>query len=54
MDAKQLRDMVTDFSSWGGNTFTLAMLIMQKQKEDDAVIAESLGQDMVADAIRNQ
>ena len=49
---KELVELVKDFPAWGGNTFTLANLILQRQREDDAQIAESLNQQEVADAIR--
>lgn len=52
MTNRDLLDVVADFPSWGGNTYTLANLILQKQREDDALLAESLGQQEVADAIR--
>lgn len=52
MTNKEVRDAVSNFSSWGGNAFTLAMLVVQQEREDAAVIAESLGHQDVADAIR--
>lgn len=54
MTSKELVALVNNFNAWGGNTFTLAMLVVQQQKEDDALISESLGQQDVADAIRKQ
>lgn len=52
MNAKDIRDMVSDVHIWGGNAFTLAMKVMEKQREDDALIAESLEHSDVAEAIR--
>ena len=52
MNNKDLLDMVKDFPAWGGNTYTLASQIMQRQREDAALIAESMGKQEVADAIR--
>jgi hypothetical protein len=53
MTNKDLIDLVNNFQSWGGNTFTLAMQICQRQREDDAQLAESAGQQELADAIRS-
>lgn len=53
MTSHELVELVNDFSAWKGNTFTLAMLIMQKQKADDAALAEQHSQE-AADAIRGQ
>lgn len=38
---KSILDIVKDFTAWQGNTYTLAALIVEKQKELDrqAVIA---------------
>lgn len=33
---KQILDLINDFSQWKGNTFTLATLVAEKQKEIDA------------------
>ena len=52
MTAKEVRDIVNNIGLWGGNAFTLAMLIAQRQREDDALAAEGLGQQDVAEAIR--
>ena len=52
MTNKDVLDVVNNFPSWGGNTFTLAMMLVQKQREDDAQLAEAMGQQEVADAIR--
>lgn len=35
---KRILDVVSDFSQWNGNTFTLANLIAEKQKELDREI----------------
>lgn len=53
MTNKELLEVVNNFSAWGGNTYTLANLILQKQREDDALLAESLGHQETADAIRS-
>lgn len=52
MNAKEVRDLVNDLSQWGGNAYTLAMRIAERQREDDAQIAESHGQPEVVEAIR--
>ncbi len=52
MTNKALLELVNNFPSWGGNTFTLAMQILQRQREDDAQLAEAAGQQELADAIR--
>lgn len=52
MNAKEVRDIVSNIALWGGNAFTLAMLIAERQRADDAAIAEGLGQTDVAEAIR--
>ena len=46
--------MVNDFQLWKGNTYTLAVMVMQRQKEDDAQTAEAMGGNDVAEAIRGQ
>ncbi len=51
MTSKELIELVADFSAWQGNTYTLAVLIAQRQRDDDAAIAESMGQQEVAAAI---
>lgn len=52
MTAKEVRDVVNNIGLWGGNAFTLAMRVAEKQREDAAAIAESMGQPEVAEAIR--
>jgi hypothetical protein len=52
MTAKEVRDLVTNISAWGGNAFTLAMRVAEQQRQDDATIAETLGQAEVAESIR--
>jgi hypothetical protein len=52
MTAKEVRDLVNNINLWGGNAFTLAMRVAEKQREDDAAKAEELGQPEVAEAIR--
>lgn len=32
---RSILDLVNDFSQWRGNTFTLAALLVEKQKEID-------------------
>jgi hypothetical protein len=52
MTSNEIIELVADFSAWQGNTYSLAVLIAQRQREDDAVIAEANGQQESADAIR--
>ena len=52
MTNKEIIDLVSEFSAWQGNAYTLAILISQQQREDDAAIAEASGQQEVADSIR--
>lgn len=52
MTNKEMLDLVNDFPAWGGNAFTLAMQIVQRQREDDAVLAETAGYQALADHIR--
>lgn len=52
MTTKELIELVNDFSQWKGDTFRLASLVMHRQREDDAVLAESVPE--IADAIRSQ
>lgn len=52
MTAKEVRDMVNNIGLWGGNAFTLAMRIAEQQRQDDAAIAENMGQPEVAEAVR--
>lgn len=52
MTTKELLEMVNDFRSWSGNTYTLAVMVANRQREDDAIIAESFEQQSVAEAIR--
>lgn len=52
MTNKELIELVADFPTWQGNTYALAVLIAQRQREDDAVLAEGMGQQEVADSIR--
>jgi hypothetical protein len=52
MTSKELIELVADFGAWQGNTYALAVLVAQRQREDDAAIAESNGQQEVADLIR--
>jgi hypothetical protein len=54
MTTKDLIELVKDFGSWRGDVYTLATLVYQRQKEDDAAIAEQLGDQATADAIRGQ
>ena len=54
MNLKDVKDIVDDFQSWNGNTFTLAALLVEAQKKFDAELAESMGSVEVADAIRAQ
>ena len=53
MTNKEMLELVNDFRAWGGNTFTLAMMIVQRQREDDAGLAEEHGANEVAEAIRS-
>lgn len=52
MTNKHVVEIVNDFGAWGGNVYTLAVMIAQQQREDDALIAESNAAQEVADAIR--
>jgi hypothetical protein len=52
MTSKEIIELVADFGAWQGNTYSLAVLIAQRQREDDAAIAEANGQQETADAIR--
>lgn len=52
MDSRQIKAIVDDFSQWRGNTYTLAALIAEAQKESDAQAAEAAGQQELADQIR--
>lgn len=52
MTNKQVVDIVNDLKEWGGNAYTLATIVAQRQREDDALIAESNDAQAVADAIR--
>lgn len=54
MNLKDVKDIVDVFPSWNGNTFTLAALLVEAQKEFDAGLAESMGSVEIADAIRSQ
>jgi hypothetical protein len=52
MTSKELIELVADFPVWQGNTYALAVLVAQRQRDDDATIAEGMGQQEVADSIR--
>ena len=52
MTSKDIIELVADFAAWQGNTYALAVLVAQRQREDDALIAEANGQMEVADLIR--
>lgn len=52
MTTKELIELVNDFALWKGDAFRLASLVMHRQQEDDAALAESVPE--IADAIRNQ
>jgi hypothetical protein len=54
MDAKDIKAIVDDFSQWRGNSYALAALVADAQKEADAAIAEFMEQPVVAEAIRGQ
>lgn len=54
MNAKDIKNIVDDFRQWQGNTYTLAVLIAEAQKEADAEIAEQYSQPGVAEQIRSQ
>ena len=34
---KSLLDIINDFTQWKGNTFTLAVLLIERQKELDRI-----------------
>lgn len=52
MDQHALRALVEDFATWQGNTYKLAALVAERQRELDAARAEAAGQDDLAAAIR--
>ncbi len=52
MTTKELIDLVNDFPSWKGDAFKLAVLVMHRQKEDDALLADAVPE--IAEAIRSQ
>ena len=62
MDAHRILEMVNDFPSWKGNTYTLATLVAEAasaaQREADATIvdgvAPSTPPDQIASLIRGQ
>lgn len=52
MTNKELIELVNDFAQWKGDSFRLASLVMHRQREDDAMLAESVPE--IAEAIRSQ
>jgi len=49
---KSILDIINDFAAWNGNTFTLAALIVAKQKELDAAAVEAAGYPEAAGVLR--
>jgi hypothetical protein len=52
MDAKQIKLIVDDFPQWSGNTYKLAALVAEKQRDSDAELLEAEGQQELADKVR--
>lgn len=50
---KQILDVVTDFSLWKGDTYRLAALIAEKQKEIDAGKLEAAELPDAAEIVRS-
>lgn len=48
---KSILDLINDFSQWKGNTFTLAALIVERQKEIDRQTLVNAGFPDAAEAI---
>lgn len=48
---KEILDIVNDFSQWKGNSFTLAALIVEKQKELDRQALAAAGFTEAAEAL---
>lgn len=48
VNAKDLLDVVNDIGQWKGNAYTLAAIVMERQRQDDAKIAENAGQPELA------
>ena len=48
---RSILDLINDFSQWKGNTFTLAALIVEKQKELDRKTLFDAGFTEAAEAI---
>jgi len=54
MNARDVKIIVDDFKLWRGNTYTLAILISELQKEADALLMEQQGHLELAELIRGQ
>ena len=52
MEAKQILEIVQDFTQWKGDSYRLAYLIADAQKEAAAKIAEEHDELEIADMIR--
>ena len=48
---KSILDIINDFSQWKGNTFTLAALIVERQKEIDRQTLVAAGFTEASEAI---
>lgn len=48
---KRILDIIADFAQWKGDTYRLASLIVEKQKEIDREKVEGAGFPEAADAI---
>ena len=53
MTVAQVLEVVQDFSQWRGDVYKLAMIIRERQKEDDAVLVETKSPEAAQD-IRGQ
>lgn len=50
---KQILEIVNDFNQWRGNSFTLAKLIAELVRESASEKAAELGNEEIAQAIRD-
>lgn len=53
MDARQIKTIVDDFHQLGGNSYKLATLVAEAQKESDAQVIETAGHQDLADQVRS-
>lgn len=52
MDARELKLLVDNFPEWSGNTYKLATLIAEAQREKDAQRVEDAGYPDLASELR--